>query len=81
MMDVSKSVALLRLLSVVAIGQFINRVWIRNIAVFNFLNQRQVVLIRALFVALLEILISLIQAYVFTTLSAVFISMSISEEH
>lgn len=35
----------------------------------------------ALFVALLEILISLIQAYVFTTLSAVFISMSISEEH
>jgi len=35
----------------------------------------------ALFVALLEILIGLIQAYVFTILSAVFIGMSISEEH
>ena len=35
----------------------------------------------ALFVSILEILIGLIQAFVFTTLSAVFIGMSISEEH
>jgi len=34
-----------------------------------------------LFSSLLEILIALIQAYVFTILSAVFIGMSISEEH
>ncbi len=38
-------------------------------------------LLLALFVSLLEVLISLIQAYVFTTLSAVFIGASISEEH
>jgi len=38
-------------------------------------------LLLALFVSLLEVLISLIQAYVFTTLSAVFIGLSISEDH
>lgn len=38
-------------------------------------------LVMALFVGLLEILIGLIQAYVFTILSAVFIGMSISREH
>lgn len=38
-------------------------------------------LLLALFVNLLEVLISLIQAYVFTTLSAVFIGLSIAEEH
>jgi F-type H+-transporting ATPase subunit a len=34
-----------------------------------------------LFVSLLEVLIALLQAYIFTTLSAVYISMSISHDH
>ncbi|MBN1482720.1 ATP synthase F0 subunit A [candidate division KSB1 bacterium] len=38
-------------------------------------------LVLIIFVSLLEILIAFIQAYVFTTLSSVFISASVSEEH
>ena len=38
-------------------------------------------LVLILFSSLLEVLITFIQAYVFTTLSAVFIGMSLSEEH